>query len=226
MATADFAVFLIDDDPRVLKALARFLRSAGYRVRGYSSSRKFLDEHDASAPGCAVLDLHIRGLSGLEVQQALINQVAYRPVIFLSGHGTIRATVQAMKAGAIDVLLKPVNRSELLQAIKRAEERDRIRRRNEAECRAVRALIQELTPREREVLTHVVSGLRNKQIAATLGTVEKTIKVHRGRVMGKMGVSSVAELVRMTEKISLEPYQLVNSLAPKANSTNGLTLKV
>ncbi len=158
------------------------------------------------------------GLSGLDVQQALTERAVDRPIIFLTGRGTTRASVQAMKAGAIDVLLRPINRSELLLAVKRAEQQD-------TERRSVRALFEALTPREREVLAHVIAGLRNKQIAATLGTVEKTIKVHRGRVMGKMGVGSVAELVRMTEKLSLQPSQIVNFLGRKANATNGFMLK-
>jgi RNA polymerase sigma factor (sigma-70 family) len=210
MPPADFTVFLIDDDPCVLRVLKRLLQTAGYKTQAYSSSKTFLDEHDAFIPGCAVLDLYMPGLSGLEVQQTLTRQGVDRPIIFLSGRGTIRTTALAMRAGAIDVLLMPVNRSELLQAIKRAEERDRIKRRLDAERQAILELIEELTPREREVLAHVIAGLRNKQIAATLGTVEKTIKVHRGRIMKKMEVRSVVELVRMTEKISLQPYQIVN----------------
>jgi FixJ family two-component response regulator len=225
MVMADFTIFLINDDSRVLKALTRLLQNAGYKTKAYSSSKTFLGEHDASIPGCAVLDLSMSGLNGLDVQHALTRQGVDRPIIFLTGRGTIRATVQAMKAGAIDVLLKPIDRRELLQAVKRAQEEDKMRRDIDAECRTVRTLLEELTPREREVLTYVIAGLRNKQIAATLGTVEKTIKVHRGRVMGKMRVGSVAELVRMTEKISLQPSQLVNSLGRGANSTNGFMLK-
>jgi FixJ family two-component response regulator len=225
MAMADFTIFLIDDDPRVLKALTRLLQSAGYKTKPYSSSKTFLGEHDASIPGCAVLDLSMSGLNGLDVQHALTRQGVDRPIIFLTGRGTIRATVQAMKAGAIDVLLKPIDRRELLQAVKRAQEEDKMRRDIDAECRAVRAFFEELTPREREVLTYVIAGLRNKQIAATLGTVEKTIKVHRGRVMGKMRVRSVAELVRMTEKLSWQSGEIMNSIALKANSTNGFILK-
>jgi len=225
MAMVDFTIFLIDDDSRVLKALTRLLQNSGYKTKVYSSSETFLGEHDASIPGCAVLDLFMSGLNGLDVQHALTRQGVERPIIFLTGRGTIRATVQAMKAGAIDVLLKPIDRRELLQAVKRAQEEDKMRRHIDAECRTVRALFDELTPREREVLTYVIAGLRNKQIAATLGTVEKTIKVHRGRVMGKMGVGSVAELVRMTEKLSWQSGEIMNSLALRANSTNGFTLK-
>jgi FixJ family two-component response regulator len=187
MAIADFTIFLIDDDSHVLSALTRLFQKAGYKTKVYSSSETFLGEHDASIPGCAVLDLSMSGFNGLDVQHALTRRGVDRPIIFLTGHGTIRETVQAMKAGAIDVLLKPIDRRELLQAVKRAQEENKMRRHIDAECRAVHALLKELTPREREVLTYVIAGLRNKQIAATLGTVEKTIKAHRGRVMGKMG---------------------------------------
>ena len=225
MAMVDFTIFLIDNDSRVVKALTKLLQNADYKTKVYSSSEKFLDEHDKSLPGCAVLDLSMPGLNGLDVQRALTRQGVDRPIIFLAGRGTIRATVQAMKAGAIDVLLKPIDRRELLKAVKRAQEEDEMRRQIDAECRAVRALLEGLTPREREVLTYVIAGLRNKQIAAMLGTVEKTIKVHRGRVMGKMGVGSVAELVRMTERLSWQSGEVMNSLALKANSTNGFMLK-
>jgi RNA polymerase sigma factor (sigma-70 family) len=210
MPAADFTVFLIDDDPCVLRVLKRHFQSAGYKIKTYSSCEAFLDEHDASMPGCVVLNLSMPDLNGLAVQQALTRQGADRPVIFFAGHVTIEAAILAMKGGAIDVLLKPVNRSKLLQTIKCAEERDKINRRVDAERQTIHELLEELTPREREVLAYVIAGNLNKQIAAALGTVEKTIKVHRSRIMTKMEVRSVAQLVRMTEKISLQPYQIVN----------------
>ncbi|HUL89427.1 MAG TPA: response regulator [Pseudolabrys sp.] len=205
MGTADFAVYLIDDDPGVLKALGRLLQTAGYKTKAFSSSEAFLDEHDPSVPGCAVLDLAMPGLDGLELQQTLAHQAADRPIIFLTAHGNVPKSVRAMRAGAVDFLLKPVKRDDLLQAVKRAANQDRLTRRAYAERKTIHALLEKLTPREREVLTHVIAGRLNKQIAADLGTVEKTIKVHRSRMMAKMGVRTVAELVRLTEKVSLQP---------------------
>jgi FixJ family two-component response regulator len=213
MATAAFTIFLIDDDTCVLKALTRLLQAAGYRTKAYSSSETFLHEHDASISGCAVLDLSMPVLNGLDAQQALMRQGADRPIIFLTGQGSIEMSVLAMRAGAVDVLVKPVNRSELLQAIKCSEERDKINRHAAAERRVIHELHEKLTRREREVLRHVIAGTINKQIAIALGVGEKTIKVHRGRIMKKMRARSMAALVRMTEKISLQPSRFENSLA-------------
>lgn len=210
MSTTDFSVFLIDDDAGVLKALTRLLQTAGYKTKAFSSSIEFLREHDPSVPGCVVLDLAMPGLDGLELQQALTRQAADRPIIFLTGHGSVPTSVTAMRAGAIDFLLKPVKRCDLLRAVTQAAERDKVTRRARAERRTIRELLETLTPREREVLTHVIAGSLNKQIAAGLGTVEKTIKVHRSRMMAKMGVRTVAELVRLTEKVSLQPGRLAN----------------
>jgi len=219
MGTAGFSVFLIDDDPGVLKALTRLLQTAGYKTKAFSSSEAFLDEHDPSVPGCAVLDLTMPGLDGLEVQQKLAGKATRRPIVFLTGHGNVPVSVRAMKAGAVDFLLKPVNRDDLLEAVERAAALDKVTRRVDAELRAIYALLEKLTPREREVLTHVIAGRLNKQIAADLGTVEKTIKVHRSRMMAKMGVRTVAALVRLTQKVSLQPGQPANAFGPKANST-------
>jgi FixJ family two-component response regulator len=210
MSTTDFSVFLIDDDAGVLKALTRLLQTAGYKTRSFSSSVEFLQEHDPSVPGCVVLDLAMPGLDGLELQQALARQSADRPIIFLTGHGSVPMSVIAMRAGAVDFLLKPVKRCDLLLAVTRAAERDKMTRCAHTERRTIRELLETLTPREREVLTHVIAGSLNKQIAAGLGTVEKTIKVHRSRMMAKMGVRTVAELVRLTEKVSLQPGRLAN----------------
>lgn len=219
MGTADFSVFLIDDDPGVLKALTRLLQTAGYKTKAFSSSEAFLDEHDPSVPGCAVLDLTMPGLDGLEVQQKLAGKATRRPIVFLTGHGNVPVSVRAMKAGAVDFLLKPVNRDDLLEAVERAVALDKVTRRVDAERRAIYALLEKLTPREREVLTHVIAGRLNKQIAADLGTVEKTIKVHRSRMMAKMGVRTVAALVQLTQKVPLQPGQPANVFGPKANST-------
>jgi FixJ family two-component response regulator len=199
-----FTVYLVDDDPGALKALSRLLRVRGYDVKPYASPQLFLDEHDVAAPGCAILDVSMPGLDGLELQRALAVSVgSNRPVVFLTGRGDIPMSVRAMKAGAIDFLTKPVNDEDLLDAISRAEDQDAQSRRTRSELASIEAKIGTLTPREREVLLHVVAGRLNKQIAGDLGTVEKTIKVHRGRVMEKLGVRTVADLVRMAERLNL-----------------------
>ena len=205
MALPDFTVFIIDDDQGVLDALSRFLRTAGYETKAYSSPQAFLDEHDPSMPGCVVLDLSMPRMNGLAVQRELVTRGIERPIIFLSGRGTVPASVEAMKAGAVDFLPKPFKGDELLSAIKIAEERDRVRLQRAAERKAASKLIDKLTPREKEVMELVVQGHLNKNIAALIGTTEKTVKVHRGRVMKKMGVRSVAELVRLTSKVITEP---------------------
>ena len=219
MGTTDFSVFLIDDDPGVLKSLTRLLQTAGYKTKAFSSSEAFLEEHDPSVPGCAVLDLTMPGLDGLELQQELAGKATSRPIVFLTGHGNVPVSVRAMKAGAVDFLLKPVKRDDLLEAVGRAATLDKVARRTDEERRAIYALLEKLTPRETEVLTHVIAGRLNKQIAANLGTVEKTIKVHRSRMMAKMGVRTVAALVRLTQKVSLQPSESTTSFGPKANST-------
>jgi len=197
-------VYLVDDDPGVLNALSRLLRVKGYDVRSYSSPRLFLEEHDVATPGCAVLDISMPGLDGLEIQRVLSAAGGYhRPVVFVTGKGDIPTSVRAMKAGAIDFLTKPVNDKDLFEAVSRAEARDAESRRLHSEMELIEAKVSTLTPREREVLTHVVAGQLNKQIAGDLGTVEKTIKVHRSRMMEKLGIRTVADLVRMTEKLNL-----------------------
>lgn len=200
-----FTTFLVDDDAGVLKALSRLLRAAGYEARTYSSPQHFLDEHDPSVPGCAVLDLAMPGLDGLALQERLAAAGTERPIIFLTGNGSIPSSVQAMKAGAVDFLTKPVARHQLLAAVERAAERDAQARQARADRQSIENRLATLTPREREVLQHVVAGRLNKQIAAALGTVEKTIKVHRGRMMAKLGVRNVAELVRLAERAGLRP---------------------
>jgi FixJ family two-component response regulator len=196
-------VFLVDDDPSILRALTRLLRAGGYQVSAFRSPREFLAQHDAAVPGCVVLDLAMPGLNGLQLQTALAAAGCQRPIVFISGHGDIPSSVRAMKAGAVDFLTKPVSQEILLAAIERAFERDRLMRQASAEMQAIGERLNRLTPREREVLQHVVAGQLNKQIAADLGTVEKTVKVHRSRVMEKMGARSLADLVRMAERIGL-----------------------
>jgi len=197
-ATTEFIVFLIDDDPAILIALGRLLHAAGYQTKSYQSAEAFLNEHDASIPGCAVLDHTMPGLSGLDVQEALALQGIYRPLIFLTGRGTIAESVRAMKAGAVDYLTKPVHKVDLLNAIRSAEERDKIQRSVEARNKAVQQKLAKLTRRERETLKLITKGLLNKQIAGVMGVTEKTIKVHRMRVFKKIGARTLAELVRMT----------------------------
>jgi len=200
---ATFTIFLVDDDAGVLKALSRLLRTRGYEVRPFASPQAFLDGHDPALPGCAVFDVSMPGLDGLSLQDIFKAGGNERPVIFLTGKGDIPKSVRAIKAGAIDFLTKPVSDKDLLDAIARAEEIDAGARQMSADLTAIQARIATLTPREHEVLTHVIAGRLNKQIAGDLGTVEKTIKVHRGRMMAKLGVRSVADLVRLAEKAGI-----------------------
>ena len=201
-----FTVFLVDDDAGVLKALSRLLRAKGYDVRPFASAEEFLDGHDAAVAGCAVFDVAMPGLDGLALQQVFTAGGKQRPVIFLTGKGDIQKSVRAMKAGAVDFLTKPVRDKDLLDAIARAEQQDAGTRQTGAEVAAIEAKIATLTPREREVLTHVIAGRLNKQIAGDLGTVEKTIKVHRGRMMEKLGVRTIVDLVRLAEKAGIAAH--------------------
>jgi FixJ family two-component response regulator len=198
-----FTIFLVDDDAGVLKALSWLLCARGYEVQSFTSPKAFLAGHDASIPGCAVFDVSMPGLDGLQLQQALTAGGSHRPITFLTGKGDIPTSVRAMRAGAIDFLTKPVSDADLLAAIARSEKADAETRRTSAELESINARFAVLTPREREVMTHVIAGRLNKQIAGDLGTVEKTIKVHRGRVMEKLGVRSVADLVRLAEKAGI-----------------------
>lgn len=198
-----FTVFLVDDDARVLKALSRLLRANGYDTRPFTSPQEFLAQHDATVPGCAILDVAMPGLDGLALQQVLAAGGEQWPIIFLSGKGDIPTSVRAIKAGAIDFLTKPIKEKDLLEAIARAEEIDNKARQSRVERASLQAKIATLTPREREVLSHVVAGRLNKQIANDLGTVERTIKVHRGRVMEKLGLRTVADLVRFAERAGI-----------------------
>ena len=193
-------VFIVDDEAPVRKALSRLLRAAGFVVAAFASPGEFLAQHDLHKPGCLVLDLMMPGIDGIELQRALARKGSVLPIIFLTGHGDIPKSVQAMKSGALDFLTKPVNDENLLASIRAAIKRDSVARREQAELFEIRARLALLTPREQEVLDHVVTGKLNKQIADDLGVVEKTIKVHRARVMEKMKVQSVAELVRLAER--------------------------
>jgi FixJ family two-component response regulator len=203
MNQANFTVFLVDDDAGVLNALSRLLRAKGYNVQPFTSPHEFLAKRDATAPGCAILDVTMPELDGLDLQQALSSEESLQPVIFLTGTGDIPTSVRAMRAGALDFLTKPVNADDLFRAIARAEEQNATARETWTERMSIRAKMATLTRRESEVLVHVVAGRLNKQIAHDLGTVEKTIKVHRGRMMQKLGVHTVADLVRLAEKVGI-----------------------
>ncbi len=194
-------VFVVDDDPSVLRSLERLLRSVGYQVEAHASPRAFLERAPAEGPGCVVVDLRMPELGGLDLQEALAQRGFRLPLIFLTGHGDVPSSVRAMKGGAIDFLLKPCDDTDLLAAVERALAREAATRAERAEVEASRALFEALTPREREVCLLVARGLLNKQIAAELGTAEKTVKVHRGRVMEKLGVETVADLVRLVDRI-------------------------
>jgi FixJ family two-component response regulator len=196
-------VFVVDDDDAVRKAISRLLRSAGMAVAVFASAGEFLSQYDPAAPGCVVLDLAMPDFNGLQLQTILGNKGCTLPIIFLTGHGDVPKSVQAMKHGAFDFLTKPVNAKKLLPAIHAAIERDAVTRQAQAELSGIRARLDTLTPREREVLEHVVAGKLNKQIASELGITEATIKMHRGRVMEKMKARSVAELTRLTERCGI-----------------------
>ena len=197
MSTAQACVSVVDDDALVLKSLGRLFQSIGYSVQTFSSGQDFLARYTGGAPGCIVVDLSMPGLNGLELQRALTAKADTRPVVFISGQGSVPASVEAMKAGAVDFLTKPVDDSKLIGAVNAAIERNRVAREAHAERSGVEARLATLTPREREVLERVVEGKLNKQIAAELGTAEKTVKVHRACMMRKMQVNSLAELVRL-----------------------------
>ena len=193
-------VYVVDDDPDVLKAIERLLQSVGLGVVTFSSPQRFLEGCDRSAPGCLVLDLALPGLSGLELQRVLEQQAILLPIVFLTGRGDIAASVQAMKHGAVNFLTKPVDDAELIAAVHEALARDRALRPARVERERVAKCLATLTQRERQVLELIVNGRLNKQIAAELGTVEKTIKFHRANLMRKMGVRVVADLVKLAER--------------------------
>jgi len=193
-------VFIVDDDPAVLKALTRLMQSAGFEARPFGAADEFLKAYEPRAGGCIVLDLSMPGRDGLAIQDALAERGSELPVIFLTGHGDVPRSVRAMKGGAVDFLSKPIDDEVLLRAVRDALRADGERRGGREERERVRERLATLTERERQVLDGVVAGKLNKQIAGALGIAEKTVKVHRGRVMEKMGATSVADLVRMLER--------------------------
>ena len=201
MKNADPIVFVVDDDAAVRDAIKDLLESVGMRVETFGSGAEFLAKHPTDGPCCLILDVRLPGMSGLEFQRELTEKAVEIPIIFITGHGDIPITVQAMKAGAVDFLTKPFRDQELLDSIHKAVDRDRQRREQTAEVTKLRQRYEELTPREREVMALVTQGLLNKQIAAELGTSETTVKIHRGQVMRKMEAESLADLVRMADRI-------------------------
>jgi FixJ family two-component response regulator len=205
MIPSNSRVFAIDDDPSVRKGLARLLRSAGYKHEVFESASDFLAHPPHSGPSCVIVDVQMPDLSGMDFQETLIQQGREEQLIFITGHGDIPMCAQAMKAGAVDFLRKPFRGEQLLQCVERALARSAEQRRRGAERDNARCLLELLTPREFEVMQLVVTGMLNKQIAGELGTAEKTVKVHRGRGMQKLGVTSVAELVKLVEKASIAP---------------------
>jgi FixJ family two-component response regulator len=203
MNAARGTVFLLDDEPGMVKALTRLLTAEGFTVRGFTSAKTFLESYRADDVSCLVLDVAMPELNGLDLQERLTHRGILLPIVFLTGHGDIPMSVQAVKAGAVDFLTKPVNDADLLRAVRAALQRAAEQRAVETEMAVLRQRYASLTPREREVMAHVVAGQLNKQIAGDLGTGEQTIKVHRARVMEKMAVESLADLVRAGERLGL-----------------------
>jgi FixJ family two-component response regulator len=198
-------VFAIDDDASVRKGLTRLLCAAGYENEIFGSASEFLAREPHAGPACLIVDVRMPGLSGMDLQQTLIERGREEQLVFITGHGDVPMCAQAMKAGAVDFLRKPFDDEELLQCVQRALVRSAEQRRRIAEKNEARRLLDLLTPREFEVMQLVITGMLNKQIAGELGTALKTVKVHRGRVMQKLGVTSVADLVRIAQQGGLSP---------------------
>ena len=207
MSTEKGTVFVVDDDASVRNALTRTIQAAGLKVKTFTSARDFLTQSLPEGPACLVLDVRMPGLSGLDLQTELNARHNRTPIIFITGHGDVPVSVKAMKGGAVDFLTKPFRNDDLLEAIQEALKKDERLLASRVQIDAIQRRIQTLTPREREVLELVAKGLLNKQIAAELGAAERTVKVHRGRVMEKMQVQSVAELVRAVEQVKSEGAQ-------------------
>jgi len=199
----DSIVFVVDDDQSVREAIKSLIGSVGLRVETFETAQDFLRSKLPDLPGCVVLDVRLPGLSGLDLQRELATHGIKLPIIFITGHGDIPMSVRAMKEGALEFLTKPFRDQDLLDAIQKAVERDRAARQQRTEIAELRACFDALTSREKEVMSLVVDGLLNKQIAAELGTSEITVKIHRAQVMKKMGAQSLAELVRMSERLGI-----------------------
>jgi FixJ family two-component response regulator len=208
MNSPQATIFIVDDDSSVRKALGRLLRSTGYAVETFGSSEEFLQNTpDCLGPACLILDVKMPGLNGLELQNRLQQMEYIMPIVFITGHGDIPMSVKAIKKGAVDFLVKPFDEKDLLKAIKDALKKDIVDRNVMNEKQRILQRVKLLTPREYEILTYVISGMLNKQTAYELDISEKTVKAHRGRVMAKLGVDSLAELVRLAEKAGIEPVQ-------------------
>lgn len=196
-------VYVVDDDPSIRRSLERLFRSVGHECVSFSSAIEFLRSERRDVPACLVLDVRLPGASGLDLQRQMAEAKVSIPIVFLTGHGDVPLSVRAMKAGAVDFLTKPFHEQELLDAVRQALDRDRAAKQQQTETSTLRQRYETLTPREREVFSKVVAGKLNKQAAADLGTSEKTIKVHRHQVMKKMQAGSLADLVRMAEKLNI-----------------------
>lgn len=203
MNTGASTIYVVDDDVSFLTAVTRLLRAGGYSAKVYSSADEFVKDPPPDPAGCVIVDLHMPGMGGMELQDALARSGSPLPVIFLTGHGDISTSVHAMRKGAEDFLTKPVNREKLFEAVQRALVRNAAEREAGARDREIRALYETLTPREREVMTHVVAGRLNKQIAADIDAAERTVKAHRASIMAKLRVQSVADLVRLSQSLGL-----------------------
>jgi FixJ family two-component response regulator len=208
---SDAIIAIVDDDASAREGLQSLIRSAGWRVETFVSAQEFLARPGAEAPSCLILDLQLPGLSGLDLQNRMASVGLDIPIVFLTGHGNIPASVQAMKAGAVEFLTKPLDEQKLLQAIQEAIERDRRIRQQHAEMRELRERYASLTAREQQVMQEVVSGRLNKQIAAELNITEFTVKIHRGHVMRKMRADSLADLVRLAESLAIRSRKQDNS---------------
>ena len=204
MRQPDAMIAIVDDDASIREGLSSLLRSAGWTVETFASAQDFLARTGDEMPSCLILDLQLPGLSGLDLQKRMADAGLEIPIVFLTGHGNIPASVQAMKAGAIEFLTKPVDEEGLLRAIREATERDRRIRQRQAEMSELQHRYDSLSGREQEVMQQVVSGLLNKQVAAELNITESTVKVHRGQVMRKMQADSLADLVRMADKLGVQ----------------------
>jgi FixJ family two-component response regulator len=207
MVRPEPTVFVIDDDASIRKSLSRLLRSAGYTTETFASAEEFLGRDHYNGIGCLLLDVQMPGLSGMGLQKELNRADYHMPIIFITGHGDIPMGVEAMKKGAVDFLTKPFPDKELLQAVEKAIEKDSYGRAEYEETLDIRRRIDRLTPRENEILRYIITGMLNKQIAYDLKIAEKTVKIHRSRIMEKLEIDSVAELVRLAQKAGIEPAE-------------------